>query len=142
MKKFKTYTMAMQEHTDHASFEAPPFSKLLDIQIESYSGIPSRFVALVEIDTLYEYEQERKTFMFSIKKGMEMEFMPPIGYEYAKTVAIDKNELTSYSTGSGSGSVSLNMALASSNSIYRIFACEIKPTSELRDSKISELIEG
>lgn len=138
MKKFKTYSMAMQEHTDHAIFEVPPFSKLLDIQIESYSGIPSRLVALVEIDTLYEYEQERKTFMFSIKKGMEMEFMPPIGYEYAKTVAIDKNELTSYS----SGSVSLNMGLISSNSIYRIFACEIKPTAELRDDKISELIEG
>lgn len=142
MKKFKTYSMAMQEHTDHASIVAPPFSKLLDIQIESHCGIPHRLVALVEIDTLYEYEQAQKTFMFSIKKGMEMEFMPPIGYEYAKTIAIEKNDLTSYSSGSGSGSVSLNMCLASSNSIYRIFACEIKPTAELRDSKISELIEG
>ena len=137
MKKFKTYTVAMQEHTDHAIFEAPPFSKLLDIQIESHGGIPSRLVALVEIDTLYEYEQERKTFMFSIKKGMEMEFMPPIGYEYAKTIAIEKNELTSYSSGS-----SLNLNLTASNSIYRIFASEIKSTAELRDSKISELIEG
>jgi hypothetical protein len=132
--------MTMQESTDSASFSVPPFSKLLDIQIESHCGIPHRFVALVEIDTLYEYDGAQKTFMFSIKKGMEMEFMPPIGYEYAKTVVIDKNELTSYST--GSGSVSLNMSIASSNSIYRIFASEIKSTAELRESKISELIEG
>lgn len=141
MKKFKTYTVPMQKHTDHSMLAAPPFSKLLDIQIESCGGIPSRLVAFVEIDTLYEYEQERKTFMFSIKKGMEMEFMPPIGYEYAKTVAIDKNELTSYSTGSGSGSVGLNMSLASSSAIYRIFYSEIKSTAELRDQKIEEIIK-
>ena len=103
--------MAMQEHTDCVSIVVPPFSKLLDIQIESHCGIPHRFVALVEIDTLYEY---------------------------AKTIAIEKNELTSYS----SGSTNLNLSLASSNSIYRIFASEIKSTAELRDSKISELIEG
>ena len=138
MKKFKTYSMAMQEHTDCVSIVVPPFSKLLDIQIESHVGIPNRFVALVEIDTLYEYDGAQKTFMFSIRKGMDMEFMPPIGYEYAKTIAIEKNDLTSYS----SGSASLNLSLASSNSIYRIFASEIKSTAELRDSKISELIEG
>jgi hypothetical protein len=140
MKKFKTYSTIMQESTDYVSIIVPPFSKLLDIQIESAGGIPSRLVALVEIDTLYEYDGEQKTFMFSIKKGIDMEFMPPIGYEYAKTIAIEKNELTSHS--SGSGSASLNMSLASSNSIYRIFASEIKSTAELRDSKISELIEG
>ena len=131
--------MQMQDNTDCVSINTPPFSKLLDIQIESHGGFLHRFVALVEIDTLYEYEQAQKTFMFSIKKGMDMEFMPPIGYEYAKTVVIDKNELTSYS--SGSGSVSLNLSLISSNSIYRIFSSEIKSTAELRDSKISELIE-
>ena len=136
MKKFKTYSMMMQEHTDQVSIVVPPFSKLLDIQIESHVGIPNRFVALVEIDTLYEYDGAQKTFMFSIRKGIDMEFMPPIGYEYAKTIAIEKNELTSYSSGS------VNLNLVSSNSIYRIFACEIKPTAELRDSKISELIEG
>lgn len=136
MKKFKTYSMMMQEHTDQVSIVVPPFSKLLDIQIEIHCGIPNRFVALVEIDTLYEYEQAQKTFMFSIRKGIDMEFMPPIGYEYAKTIAIEKNELTSYSSGS------VNLNLVSSNSIYRIFASEIKSTAELRDSKISELIEG
>ena len=128
--------MMMQEHTDCVSVVVPPFSKLLDIQIESHCGIPHRFVALVEIDTLYEYDGAQKTFMFSIRKGMDMEFMPPIGYEYAKTIAIEKNELTSYSSGS------VNLNLVSSNSIYRIFASEIKSTAELRDSKISELIEG
>ena len=139
MKKFKTYSMSMQEHTDCASILVPSFSKLLDIQIESCAGIPNRFVALVEIDTLYEYEGEKKTFMFSIQKGMEMEFMPPIGYEYAKTIAIDKNDLTSYS--SGIGSVSLNLILASSSAIYRIFYSEIKSTAELRDQKIEEIIK-
>ena len=131
--------MQMQDNTDCVSINTPPFSKLLDIQIESHGGFLHRFVALVEIDTLYEYEQAQKTFMFSIKKGMDLEFMPPIGYEYAKTIVIDKNELSSYS--SGSGSVSLNLSLISSNSIYRIFSSEIKSTAELRDSKISELIE-
>ena len=137
MKKFKTYSMAMQEHTDCVSIVVPPFSKLLDIQIESHVGIPNRFVALVEIDTLYEYDGAQKTFLFSIRKGMDMEFMPPIGYEYAKTIAIEKNDLTSYSSGS-----SLNLNLTASSAIYRIFASEIKSTAELRDSKISELIEG
>ena len=139
MKKFKTYSMQMQERTDCVSIETPPFSKLLDIQIESHVGFPHRFVALVEIDTLYEYDGEKKTFMFSIKKGMDLEFMPPIGYEYAKTIVIDKNELSSYS--SGSGSVSLNLSLISSNSIYRIFYGEIKSTAEMRDQKIEEIIK-
>ena len=129
--------MLMQDNTDCVSIDTPPFSKLLDIQIESHGGFPHRFVALVEIDTLYEYDGEKKTFMFSIKKGMDLEFMPPIGYEYAKTIVIDKNELSSYS----SGSASLNLSLISSNSIYRIFSSEIKSTAELRDGKISELIE-
>jgi hypothetical protein len=139
MKKFKTYSLTMNDGTDCVSIVAPPFSRLLDIQIESHNGMPHRFVALVEIDTLYEFEGEQKTFLFSIRKGMDMEFMPPIGYEYAKTVCIEKNELSSYS--SGSGSVSIGLSLISSNSIYRIFTSEIKSTAELRDEKIEEIIK-
>ena len=63
MKKFKTYNKLINDYTDNVYISAPPFSKVLDVNI-----IDNLFVILVEIDTLHEYDTELKSFYFQIKK--------------------------------------------------------------------------
>jgi len=62
------------------------------------------------------------------------------GYEYVKTIEIEKAELSSYSSTYGSGA-EININLASAKTIYSIFASEIKSLAESRDEKISGLIQ-
>lgn len=139
MKKFKTYTSIMGEYTDTASFACPPFSKLLDIRIDTQNGIPAAITALIEIDTTHEYDEEKKSFLISIRKGSDLEFMAP-GYEYVKAIEIEKAEIISNSSGYGSGA-SININLVSAKTIYSIFVSEIKSRAENRDEKIEEIIK-
>ena len=135
MKKFKTYNQIMNEYTDTVSITTPPFSKVVGVDI-----IDNSFSIVVEIETMYEYEEQKKSFMFILKKESEFEFMPPIGYEYLKTCFVDNLQLSSSSSGYGP-STNLNLSVLNVKKIYRIFICEIKSLAENRDSKLNNLLE-
>ena len=135
MKKFKTYQLTINNYTDNVSISVPPFSKVLDVNI-----IDNLFVILVEIDTLHEYDTELKSFFFQIKKELEFEAILPIGYEFLKTIIIDKPYISNSGINNNS-SVNISLDIINDNEIYRIFISEIKTITENRDSKITNLLE-
>jgi hypothetical protein len=135
MKKFKTYNQIMNDYTDSVCITVPAFSKVVDVDI-----IDNSFSIVVEIETIHEYEEPKKTFTFLIKKEFEFEFMPPIGYEYLKTCLVDNLQLSSASSGYGT-STNLNLNILNNKKIYRIFMDELKSLAEKRDSKLNNLLE-
>jgi len=135
MKKFKTYNQIMNDYTDTVNIAPPPFSKVVGVDI-----IDNSLSIVVEIDSFYEYDEQKKNFMFLIKKEAEFEFMPPIGYEYLKTCFVDNLMLSSTSSGYGM-STNLNLSVLNDKKIYRIFICETKSLAESRDSKINNILE-
>jgi hypothetical protein len=136
MKKFKTYNQLMNYYTDTVSITTPPFSKVVGVDI-----IDNSFSIVVEIDTRHEYEENKKSFMFIIKKESEFEFMPPIGYEYLKTIIIDNPMISSTSDGYAGPTANILLNMISEKKIYRIFVQEIKTLAENRDSKLDNLLE-
>jgi hypothetical protein len=137
MKKFKTYNQIMNEYSDTVSITTPPFSKVVGVDI-----IDNSFSIVVEIDTRHEYEENKKSFMFIIKKESEFEFMPPIGYEYLKTIIIDNPMISSISNGYASPTTNISLNIINEKKVYRIFICDIKSLAENRDSKLNNLLEG
>ncbi len=135
MKKFKTYNQIMNDWTETISISAPPFSKVVGADI-----IDNALSIVVEIDSLYEYEADKKTFMFLIKKESEFEFMPPIGYEYLKTCFSDNISLSTTSSGYGPNA-NISLSAINDKKIYRIFICETKALAETRDIKIDTILE-
>jgi len=127
--------MQVNDFTESISISAPPFSKVIDADI-----IDGIFYALTEIDTDHEYDLPQKSFLFFIRKHADIEFMPPIGYEYLKTCFVDNLILSSSSNGYGpTSNISLNVI--NDKKIYRIFISEIKTLAESRDCKIDNLLE-
>ena len=136
MKKFKTYNQIMNEYSDTVSITTPPFSKVVGVDI-----IDNTFSIVVEIDTRHEYEENKKNFMFFLKKESEFEFMPPIGYEYLKTIIIDNPMISSISNGYASPTTNISLNIINEKKIYRIFINEMKTLTETRDSKLDNLLE-
>jgi len=135
MKKFKTYNQLINDYTDNVYISAPPFSKVLDVNI-----IDNLFVILLEIDTLHEYDTESKYFYFQIEKELELETILPIGYEFLKTIIIDKPYISN-SVINNNSSVNISLDIINDSEIYRIFISEVKTITENRDSKITNLLE-
>jgi len=79
--------------------------------------------------------------LFIIKKESEFEFMPPIGYEYLKTIIIDNPMISSISNGYASPTTNISLNIINEKKIYRVFICEIKSLAENRDSKLDNLLE-
>lgn len=136
MKKFKTYNQPINDYTNNVCIEVPPFSKVLDVNI-----VDNAFLAIVEIDTKHEYESEKKSFFFDIKKEMEFETMLPIGYEFLKTIIIDKPMIVSNGLPSTGYEGHISVNIINEKKIYRIFVLEIKTRAENRDSKLDNLLE-
>jgi hypothetical protein len=136
MKKFKTYSQIMNDYTDTVSITTPPFSKVVGVDI-----IDNSFSIVVEIETMHEYEENKKNFMFILKKESEFEFMPPIGYEYLKTCFVDNPMISSISNGYASPTTNISLNIINEKKLYRIFICEIKSLAENRDSKLNNLLE-
>ena len=136
MKKFKTYNQMMNAYTDNVRIEAPPFSKVVDVNI-----VDNAFLAIVEIDTMHEYGPENKSFYFQIKKEMEFETILPIGYEFMKTIIIENPMISSISNGYGGPTANISLNITNEKKIYRIFVQEIKTLAENRDSKLDNLLE-
>lgn len=136
MKKFKTYNQPINDYTNNVCIEVPPFSKVLDVNI-----VDNAFLAIVEIDTKHEYESEKKSFFFEIKKEMEFETMLPIGYEFLKTIIIDKPMIVSNGLPSTGYEGHISVNIINEKKIYRIFVLEIKTRAENRDSKLDNLLE-
>ena len=136
MKKFKTYNQLMNNYTDNVRIEVPPFSKVVDINI-----LDNTFLVIVEIDTMYEYGPENKSFFFQIKKEMEFETILPIGYEFLKTIIIEEPMISSISNGYASPTTNISLNIINEKKIYRIFVQEIKTLAENRDSKLDNLLE-
>jgi len=136
MKKFKTYNQLMSDYTDNVRIEVPPFSKVVDVNI-----LDGTFLAIAEIDTMYEYDEEKKSFFFQIKKEMEFETILPIGYEFLKTIIIDNPIISSTSNGYAGPTTNISLNIINEKKIYRIFVQEIKTLAEDRDSKLDNLLE-
>jgi len=136
MKKFKTYNQLMSDYTDNVRIEVPPFSKVVDVNI-----LDGTFLVIVEIDTMYEYDEEKKSFFFQIKKEMEFETILPIGYEFLKTIIIDNPIISSTSNGYAGPTTNISLNIINEKKIYRIFVQEIKTLAEDRDSKLDNLLE-
>lgn len=136
MKKFKTYNQLINDYTDNVYIEAPPFSKVVDVNI-----LDNTFLAIVEIDTMHEYGPEKKSFYFQIKKEMEFETILPIGYEFLKTIIIDNPMISSTSNGYAAPTANISLNIINEKKIYRIFIQEIKTLVENRDSKLDNLLE-
>lgn len=136
MKKFKTYNQPINDYTNNVCIEVPPFSKVLDVNI-----VDNAFLAIVEIDTKHEYESEKKSFFFEIKKEMEFETMLPIGYEFLKTIIIDEPMIVSNGLPSTGYEGHISVNIINEKKIYRIFVLEIKTRAENRDSKLDNLLE-
>ena len=103
--------------------------------------VDNAFLAIVEIDTKHEYESEKKSFFFEIKKEMEFETMLPIGYEFLKTIIIDKPMIVSNGLPSTGYEGHISVNIINEKKIYRIFVLEIKTRAENRDSKLDNLLE-
>jgi hypothetical protein len=114
----------------------PPFSKVVGVDI-----LDNTFSIVVEIDTMYEYEEQQKTFAFFIKKEAEFEFMPPIGYEYLKTIIIENPMISSISNGYSSTTTNISLNIINEKKVYRIFMCEMKSVIENRDLKIDDILK-
>ena len=136
MKKFKTYNHLMNDYTDNVRIEVPTFSKVVDVNI-----VDGTFLVIVEIDTMYEYDEEKKSFYFQIKKEMEFETILPIGYEFLKTIIIDNPMISSTSNGYAGPTTNISLNIINEKKIYRIFVQEIKTLAEDRDSKLDNLLE-
>ena len=136
MKKFKTYNHLMNDYTDNVRIEVPTFSKVVDVNI-----VDGTFLVIVEIDTMYEYDEEKKSFYFQIKKEMEFETILPIGYEFLKTIIIDNPIISSTSNGYAGPTTNISLNIINEKKIYRIFVQEIKTLAEDRDSKLDNLLE-
>jgi hypothetical protein len=136
MKKFKTYNQLMNDYTDNVRITTPPFSKVVDVNI-----LDNTFLAIVEIDTMYEYDEEKKSFFFQIKKEMEFETILPIGYEFLKTIIIDNPIISSTSNGYAGPIANISLNIINEKKIYRIFVQEIKTLTENRDSRLDNLLE-
>ena len=136
MKKFKTYNQLMNEYTDNVRIEVPTFSKVVDVNI-----VDGTFLVIVEIDTMYEYDEEKKSFYFQIKKEMEFETILPFGYEFLKTIIIDNPMISSTSNGYAGPTTNISLNIINEKKIYRIFVQEIKTLAEDRDSKLDNLLE-
>ena len=136
MKKFKTYNQLISDWTDNVRIEVPTFSKVVDVNI-----VDGTFLVIVEIDTMYEYDEEKKSFYFQIKKEMEFETILPIGYEFLKTIIIDNPIISSISNGYAGPTTNISLNIINEKKIYRIFVQEIKTLAETRDSKLDNLLE-
>ena len=136
MKKFKTYNQLISDWTDNVRIEVPTFSKVVDVNI-----VDGTFLVIVEIDTMYEYDEEKKSFYFQIKKEMEFETILPIGYEFLKTIIIDNPIISSISNGYAGPTTNISLNIINEKKIYRIFVQEIKTLAEDRDSKLDNLLE-
>jgi len=126
----------MSDYTDNVRIEVPPFSKVVDVNI-----LDGTFLAIAEIDTMYEYDEEKKSFFFQIKKEMEFETILPIGYEFLKTIIIDNPIISSTSNGYAGPTTNISLNIINEKKIYRIFVQEIKTLAEDRDSKLDNLLE-
>jgi hypothetical protein len=136
MKKFKTYNQLMNDYTDNIVIAAPPFSKVVDVNI-----LDNTFLVIVEIDRMHEYGPENKSFFFQIKKEMEFETILPIGYEFLKTIIIDNPIISSTSNGYAGPTANISLNIINEKKIYRIFVQEVKTLVENRDSKLDNLLE-
>ena len=136
MKKFKTYNQLINDHTDNIVIAAPPFSKVVDVNI-----LDNTFLVIVEIDRMHEYGPENKSFFFQIKKEMEFETILPIGYEFLKTIIIDNPIISSTSNGYGGPTANISLNIINEKKIYRIFINEVKTLAENRDLKLDNLLE-
>lgn len=136
MKKFKTYNQLITDYTDNVVIAVPPFSKVVDVNI-----IDNNFLAVVDIDTMHEYDEEKKSFYFQIKKEMEFETILPIGYEFLKTIIIGDPIISSTSNGYGGPNANISLNIINEKKIYRIFINEVKTLAENRDLKLDNLLE-
>ena len=136
MKKFKTYNQLITDYTDNVVIAVPPFSKVVDVNI-----IDNNFLAVVDIDTMHEYDEEKKSFYFQIKKEMEFETILPIGYEFLKTIIIGDPIISSTSNGYGGPTANISLNIINEKKIYRIFINEVKTLAENRDLKLDNLLE-
>ena len=136
MKKFKTYNQLIADYTDNVVIAVPPFSKVVDVNI-----LDNNFLVIVDIDTMYEYDEEKKSFYFQIKKEMEFETILPIGYEFLKTIIIGDPIISSTSNGYGGPTANISLNIINEKKIYRIFINEVKTLAENRDLKLDNLLE-
>jgi hypothetical protein len=137
MKKFKTYNTIFNDYSDNVCISPPIFSKIVGVDI-----IDNTISIVVEIDTLHEYSGLNKNFYLLIKKELEFEFIPPMGYEYLKTCFVDVPLLNTTTSGGYGGNSNINFNIDLNKKIYRIFVNEVKAIEENRDEKINSILEN
>lgn len=132
MKVIKTFTDNSYSYDGQRTFIVPAFSKILNIFIEH-----SSITILVEYDDL---EEETKTIMVRIKEGLNISEEMAGSFLYWGTITQNNSSLINNSS-SVVGGVNISMNIFNENKYIHIFYQEIKPLCELRDSKITEILD-
>jgi len=134
MKVIKTFTDNSYSFDGQRNFKVPAFSKLLNVFIEH-----SNVTILVEYDDL---EEETKTIMIKTKEGLNIteEIAGSFSYQYWGTITQTNSSLINNSS-SVVGGVNISMNIFNENKYIHIFYQEIKPLCELRDEKITEILD-
>ena len=114
------------------AFTAPPYSKLLNVIIDSYI-----LTIIYEYDLIDEITENKKQFNLRVLKDKELYFTE-FNYEYYKTIIEEgQPQLSNYSNGN-----QINLSIIPGNKKYfHIFVNEIKSTDELREEKLENILE-
>ena len=130
----KTITTLNQSYYNNSivHFSLPPYSKLLDVFIDS-----SMFRILYEYDSNYSDNPNKKYYDFRILTDSNFTFND-YGYEYFKTIIEEEPPtLSNYSNGN-----QINLSIVNGYKKYfYIFVHEMKSIEESRDEKLENLLE-
>lgn len=132
MKITKSQSISFNDYSNMVAFTAPPYSKLLNVIIDSYI-----LTIIYEYDLIDEITENKKQFNIRVLKDKELYFTE-FNYEYYKTIIEeDQPQLSNYSNGN-----QINLSIIPGNKKYfHIFVNEIKSTEELREEKLENILE-
>jgi hypothetical protein len=132
MKITKSQSISFNDYSNMVAFTTPPYSKLLNVIIDSYI-----LTIIYEYDLIDEITENKKQFNIRVLKDKELYFTE-FNYEYYKTIIEeDQPQLSNYSNGN-----QINLSIIPGNKKYfHIFVNEIKSTEELREEKLENILE-
>lgn len=132
MKITKSQSISFNDYSNMVAFTAPPYSKLLNVIIDSYI-----LTIIYEYDSIDEITENKKQFNIRVLKDKELYFTE-WNYEYYKTIIEeDQPQLSNYSNGN-----QINLSIIPGNKKYfHIFVNEIKSTEELREERLENILE-
>ena len=132
MKITKSQSISFNDYSNMVAFTGPPYSKLLNVIIDSYI-----LTIIYEYDLIDEITENKKQFNIRVLKDKELYFTE-FNYEYYKTIIEeDQPQLSNYSNGN-----QINLSIIPGNKKYfHIFVNEIKSTEELREEKLENILE-